>query len=65
MTYVIVYLILDALSGQPLKFGLESEVTYPDYVACDRAKSQIGLQVPKDGKVKVLACATEKQITTL
>ncbi|HEU4600515.1 MAG TPA: hypothetical protein VFS24_01035 [Steroidobacteraceae bacterium] len=65
MSYLIVFLLLDATTGQPLEFGKYSETSYADYQACEKAKANLGPQKAKDGKVRIFACATEKQVTRL
>jgi hypothetical protein len=32
---------------------------------CEKRKMAFGPQVPKDGKITVYACATEKEVTAL
>lgn len=64
MKYIILYLLLDATTGQPLEVGRANEIEY-EYEDCERAKAAFGPQSPKEGKVRVFVCATEKQITAL
>lgn len=64
--YVILKLILNAATGMPLEVGpVEPVVTYATYEECEHAKSAIGPQKVKDGKVVVYSCATPKQVTVL
>lgn len=66
MKYVILYLILDAVTGQPIEVGLyDTDVVYTDHAECERAKAGLGPQKPVNGRVRVFACGTEKQVTVL
>lgn len=71
MKYIILQLILNAVTGEPVapptQYAPPNAVaeSYDSYEACDEAKSNIGPQSAKDGRVLVFACATEKQITQL
>lgn len=63
MKFVLLYLLLDAATGQPLEVGHVNDTVYTTLEDCDHAKSEVGLQKPKDGKILVFSCGTEKQIT--
>lgn len=64
ITYIILKLILDATTGQPLEVGpIEPVVSYASLDDCERAKSVFGPQKPKDNRVAVYSCATERQVT--
>ena len=65
MKYIILALVLDAVSGEPKELSRYDTTDYATYEECDQAKSEIGPQSVKDGKVRVFTCATEKQITRL
>lgn len=65
MKFVILYLILDASTGQPLEVGKHSETVYAELEHCEKARAGIGPQKPIDGRVRVFTCASEKQVTVL
>lgn len=65
MKYIILYLILDATTGEQLELGEHSKTVYAALEDCDKAKADIGPERSKDGKVKVYSCASEKQVTVL
>lgn len=65
MKFVILYLVLDALTGQPLELGKQSETIYTTLEDCEKAKVGMGPQKPKDGRVLVFSCASEAQVTVL
>lgn len=65
MKYVILFLILDTTTGEPLQLGKQSETVYRTPEECEKAKADIGPQKPVDGKVRVFACGSEKQVTVL
>lgn len=62
-TYVLLFLLLDAATGQPLEAGHVDQKVYATLEDCDHAKQELSLQKPKDGKVLVFSCGTEKQVT--
>ena len=63
MKYVILYLILDATTGQPLEVGRHDNIEYAVLDNCEKAKMRIGPRKPKDGRVRVFSCGGEKQVT--
>jgi len=67
MTYIILQLILNSVTGEPISVSAyqPDAAPYTSYEDCERAKADIGPQTPVDGLVKVFTCATEKKITQL
>lgn len=63
MKYILLYLVLNSLTGQPLEVGKVNTLTYNSLEECEKARAQFGPQKAKDGKVRVFACATP--VTTL
>lgn len=64
ITYIILKLILNATTGQPLEVGpVEPVVMYASLEDCERAKSVFGPQTPRNNRVPVYSCATEKLVT--
>ncbi len=65
-TYIILQLILNATTGQPLDISRYPHEPFPTYPACGAYVTSMAPEVPDtDGHVKVYTCATEKEVTTL
>lgn len=70
ITYIILYLVLNSTTGEPLSVHAVSDdgktvTQFESLDDCEKRKMAFGPQIPKDGKVAVYVCATEKEITEI
>jgi hypothetical protein len=56
VTYILVSLVLNTVSGEPISQPKFVSGPYTDVIGCNSAQLKTGIQKPRDGRITVYAC---------